>query len=333
MPGGSTFKALVLDEVDGRVSASIKTLDDDALPDGDVTIAVSHSSLNYKDGMILGGIGRLVRSYPHIPGIDLVGTVTRSESPAYRVGDAVVLTGWRVGEHHWGGYAQRARLAAAWLVPLPDGLSPVDAMALGTAGLTAMLAVVALEDAGLTGAAGEVVVTGASGGLGGIAIALLAGLGYTVVAATGRMGEADRLRDLGARTVIERAELAEAPDRPLLSERWAGAIDTVGGKILASVIAATRYRGAVAACGNAGGNTLPTTVLPFILRGVRLIGIDSAMCPLASRRQAWARLARDMPKRQLESLTSVIGLADLPAFGRKIIDGETRGRIVVDTQR
>ncbi|MGE0746521.1 MAG: MDR family oxidoreductase [Rhodospirillales bacterium] len=325
-----SFKALVLDEADGKVAASIRTLEEAALPDGDVDIDVECSTLNYKDGLILNGIGRLVRKYPHVPGIDMAGTVTRAAAGGFKPGDKVVLTGWRVGEAHWGGYAQKARVKAEWLVRLPDGLTARRAMAIGTAGFTAMLCVMALEDAGLKPGAGEVLVTGANGGVGGVGIALLARLGHTVVAATRRKEMADHLKALGASAVIDPAEVGAPPGRPLASERWAGVLDAVGGPVLASALAAVRYNAAVAACGNAAGNDLATTVLPFILRGVKLLGVDSVMCPMDRRARAWQRLAAELPMDALDRLTRVAPLADLPALASQIIKGETSGRIVID---
>ena len=325
-----TFTALVLDEADRKVTASIKQLDESELPEGDVTVAVSHSTLNYKDGMILSGIGRLVRNYPHVPGIDFAGTVETSEAAGYKQGDEVLLTGWRVGEAHWGGYAQKARVKSDWLVPLPDGLGAQQAMALGTAGLTAMLAVMELEGAGVAPDSGPVLVTGANGGVGGVALSLLAALGYTVEASTGRPELADHLKSLGAAEIIPRHELDTVPERPLMSERWAGAVDAVGGNTLASMLAQMRYGGAVAACGLPGGVELNTTVIPFLLRGVRLLGIDSVMCPFETRSAAWSRLAEQMPRDRLDALTEVVPLAALPDLAGKILKGETRGRIVVD---
>jgi acrylyl-CoA reductase (NADPH) len=327
MPVGE-FKALVLEQTDGKVSAAIRTLSEARLPEGDVTVAVTHSGLNYKDGLILKGLGGLVRSYPHVPGIDFAGSVVASQSPKFKTGDAVLLTGWRVGEAHWGGYAERARVRGDWLLKLPDGLDAFHAMALGTAGLTAMLAVMALEDGGVTPDAGEVLVTGANGALGGTAVALLARAGFKVVAATGRTDAADRLRALGAAEVIGRAELA-TPSRPLLSARWAGCVDAVGGAALPAVLAGTKYGGVVASCGNAGGNAFSTTVLPFILRAAKLIGIDSVMCPTPARETAWLRLAREMPASVLDTLSSTIALEQVPGFADKILAGQTAGRIVV----
>lgn len=330
MSDTDSFDALVLGQTDGKPSATIKRLDDADLPAGDVTVAVSYSSLNYKDGMVIEGLGRLVRSYPHVPGIDFAGTVTASDSPDYAPGDEVVLTGWRVGERHWGGYAQRARVRAEWLVPLPDGLTTFQAMALGTAGFTAMLAVMALEDAGISPDAGEMLVTGAGGGLGGVAVGLLAALGYDVTASTGRAALTNPLMALGAARILARSEIAEAPERPLLAERWVGAVDAVGGATLAAIVAQLRYGGAVACCGLAGGSRFETTVIPFLLRGVRLQGIDSVVCPAARRHAAWQRLARDMPKDALERLAGTEKLSALPALAPRILGGQTSGRIVID---
>ena len=327
------FIALVLDEADGKVTASIKRLDVAALPKGDVTVAVSYSTLNYKDGMILKGIGRLVRTYPHVPGIDFAGIVEASDSADYKIGDHVLLTGWRVGEAHWGGYAELARVSADWLVPMPDGMDAKQAMTLGTAGFTAMLAVIALEEAGITPDRGPVLVTGAGGGVGGVAVALLAALGYTVEASTGRAALADHLTALGASSIIPRDELDAVPERPLLSERWAGAVDAVGGNTLSAILPQLHYHGAVAACGLAGGHELHGTVIPFLLRGIRLLGIDSVMCPVERRFTAWARLARDMPKQHIERLSEVVALAAVAELADKILKGETRGRIVVDLSR
>jgi acrylyl-CoA reductase (NADPH) len=326
----TTFRALVLDQADDGLSASIRTLSDDDLPAGDVTVAISHSTLNYKDGMIVKGVGRLVRHFPHVPGIDFAGIVERSDSPDYKPGDAVILTGWRVGESHWGGYAGRARVKADWLVPMPDALTPVRAMALGTAGLTAMLAIMELEAAGLSPDGGEVLVTGANGGLGGVAVAVLGRLGYDVTASTGRPESAADLEALGAGRVIARDELATPAARPLLPERWAGAVDAVGGTTLANILASLGYRRAVAACGNTGGNELNCTVLPFLLRGVRLLGIDSVMCPRPRRLEAWRRLAADMPLDALDRLTRVVALDAVAGLAGEILEGRTRGRIVVE---
>ena len=325
-----SFTALVLEEANGKVSAALQRLEDSLLPAGDVTVRVSHSTLNYKDGLILNGLGRLVRKYPHVPGVDFAGTVERSDHPEWKPGDRVILTGWRVGEVQWGGYAEMARVKGDWLVRMPDGLTPARAMAVGTAGFTAALAVMALERHGLEPGAGDVVVTGAAGGLGSIAVALLARRGYPVTASTGRAETQDYLREIGARTVIDRAELAQKPDRPLLSERWAGAVDSVGGATLASLLAGMRYRASVAACGLAGGSALETTVIPFIIRGVNLLGIDSVMAPMAERREAWGRIVRDLPMDLLDRMTTTVGLKDLPELGSRILKGEVQGRVVVE---
>jgi acrylyl-CoA reductase (NADPH) len=326
------FKALVLREAEGKVSAKIERLPETALPDGDVTVDVEYSTLNYKDGLILKGLGRLVRKYPHVPGIDFAGRVSVSTTPEYKPGDAVLLTGWRVGEVQWGGFAEKARVKASQLVRLPQGLTAKRAMAVGTAGFTSMLAVMALEERGLKPDAGEVLVTGAAGGVGSVAVAVLAKLGYTVIASTGRAETHDYLRSLGAHGIVDRASLAQAPTRPLDSERWAGAIDAVGSTTLATVLTQLKYRANVAACGLAGGNDLPTTVLPFLLRGVSLLGIDSVMCPKPQREVAWARILRDLPMETLDALTSVVPLAELPDIAGKILKGAIRGRVVVDVR-
>ena len=324
------FKAVVLEENDRKVTASLQELDEARLPEGDVTVAVEHSTVNYKDGMILKGIGRLVRTYPHVPGVDFAGTVEASEHADFKPGDKVVLTGWRVGEIHWGGFAQKARVKGDWLVPLPDGFETRQAMAVGTAGFTAMLAVMALEEHGLTADKGEVLATGAAGGVGSVAVAILAKLGYQVAASTGRAETHDYLKALGATTLVAREALSEAPSRPLDKERWAGCIDSVGGTTLAHLLTQMAYGSSVAAVGLAGGNELNSTVLPFLLRGVNLLGIDSVMCPLARRREAWGRLASDLPMEKLESMINVIGLSDLLGIGDEILKGKVRGRTVVD---
>jgi acrylyl-CoA reductase (NADPH) len=326
----ASFRALVLHEEGGKVAAPIEEVDDDRLPPGDVTVAVEYSTLNYKDGMILQGIGRLVRNYPHIPGIDFAGTVERSESPEFKQGDPVILTGWRVGEAHWGGYAERARVNAAWLVRRPDGLGAAQAMAIGTAGLTAMLAIMALERHGLRPGIGEVLVTGAAGGVGSVAVALLAALGHRVVASTGRPELRSYLTGLGAADLIARAALAAGPARPLDSERWAGAVDAVGGATLATVLTQLNYRASVAACGLAGGSDLPATVIPFLLRGVNLLGIDSVMCPREERTEAWRRLSYQLPRASLDRITEIVPLMAVPGLARQILNGSVRGRIVVD---
>jgi len=327
----SDFKALVLREVgEGKVEPRLETLAATALPEGDVTVAIEYSTLNYKDGMILQGLGRLVRTYPHIPGIDFAGTVERSDSPRFRPGDKVILTGWRVGELHWGGYAQRARVKADWLVPLPDGMTTRQAMAVGTAGFTAMLSVMALERHGLRPGDAEVLVTGAAGGVGSVAITILHRLGYRVAASTGRPSEHDYLKVLGADSFIDRAALATPSTRPLDRERWAGAIDAVGGTTLGTLLTHMRNRASVAAVGNAGGIELKITVLPFLLRGVNLLGIDSVMSPPDERQEAWGRVAKELPLDTLDAMTSHATLADLPELSRQILQGGLRGRIVVD---
>ncbi|HTO83374.1 MAG TPA: MDR family oxidoreductase [Methylomirabilota bacterium] len=326
-------KALMLRESGGKVSSAIEEVTDDQLPAGDVTVAVQYSTLNYKDGLVLGGLGRLVRQYPHVPGIDFAGTVEASQSPHWKRGDAVVLTGWRVGETHWGGYAQKARVKGDWLVPLPDGMTAKQAMAIGTAGFTAMLAVMALERHGVTPDRGEVLVTGAAGGVGSVATAVLSRLGYAVAASTGRTETHDYLKSLGATTIIDRATVATPSGRPLDSERWAGCVDAVGGSTLATVLPALKYRGVVAACGLAGGTKLDTTVIPFLLRGVSLLGIDSVMCPKAERTEAWRRLAHDLGPANLDTMVQLVTLADLPRLGPEILAGRVRGRVVVDVNQ
>jgi acrylyl-CoA reductase (NADPH) len=324
------FKALLLEETDGKVGARITSLPESALPAGEVTVDVAYSTLNYKDGMILKGIGRLVRKYPHVPGVDFAGTVAQSDSPEFKRGDPVILTGWRVGEAQWGGYAQKARVKASYLVKLPQGLSLKRAMALGTAGFTAMLAVMALEDHGLKPGQGEVLVTGAAGGVGSVATAVLAALGHHVTASTGRASTHEYLRGLGAASIIDRAELAKVPTRPLDSERWAGAIDAVGSTTLATILTQLRYHASVASCGLAGGSDLPATVIPFLLRGVNLLGIDSVMCARERREAAWARLARDLPGEKLDSMTETVPLPAVIDLAPRILNGEVRGRLVVD---
>ena len=326
----TTFRALVLHDEAGKVVPRLESVDEARLPPGEVTVAVEYSTLNYKDGMILNGIGRLVRNYPHVPGIDFAGTVLASVSREFKPGDPVILTGWRVGELHWGGYAERARVKADWLVRRPPGLGAQHAMAIGTAGFTAMLAVIALENHGLKPNQGDVLVTGAAGGVGSVAVAILAALGYRVVASTGRAELRDYLTELGAAEVIDRAALAEKPTRPLDRERWAGAIDTVGGNTLATILTQLKYRASVAAVGLAGGSDLPASVIPFLLRGVNLLGIDSVMCPKAERVQAWDLLARDLPLDPLDRMTRVVRLGELPALAPRILQGQVQGRIVVD---
>ena len=325
----SSFRALVLEQTDDRVQAHVRDLDESLLPDGDVTVDVEWSSLNYKDGMILKGQGRLVRTYPHVPGVDLAGTVSASSDARFKQGDHVTLNGWRVGETWWGGYSSLARVKGDWLVKLPDGITTRRAAAIGTAGYTSMLAVLALEDHGVRGDGAPVVVTGASGGVGSVAVHLLARRGHQSVASTGRREHEGFLRSLGASDVIDRAELSTAPDRPLLSERWGGAVDAVGGDTLAHVLTEIRYGGSVAACGLAGGNQLNTTVIPFLLRGVNLLGIDSVMCPSGPRTRAWNELAGTLDMQVLDSLTTEVGLDELPKLAGEILNGQVRGRVVV----
>ena len=325
----SEFRALILTEQDGKIAAGFETRRIEELPQGEVLVRVRWSTLNYKDGMILNGLGRLVRSYPHIPGVDFSGTVEASSSPDWHQGDEVILTGWRVGEARWGGYAHYARVPAEWLVRVPEGMTAKRAMTIGTAGFTSMLAVMALERHGLIPGGGEVLVTGAAGGVGSVAVLILAQLGYHVVASSGRAETHDFLKSLGAAEIIDRAVLA-IPGKPLQSERWAGVVDAVGGTTLASALAQMKYRGAVAACGLAGGSELNTTVIPFLLRGVNLLGIDSVLSPLPERKEAWRRLASEVPADLLDSLTETIPFAALPEYGGKILKGQTRGRVVVE---
>lgn len=329
------FQAILIRKDDQGYRAALESLDDAALPvidAGGVTVRVSRSTLNYKDGLAITGRSPVVRQFPMVPGIDLAGTVEASEHPDWAPGDAVVLNGWGVGETHWGGLAQRARLKGDWLVPLPAAFTAAQAMAIGTAGYTAMLCVMALERHGVCPERGEVLVTGAAGGVGSVAVALLSRLGYTVAAVTGRPHEADYLRELGATTVLDRAEFA-SPGKPLAKERWAGAVDTVGSHTLANVCAQMRYRGTVAACGLAGGMDLPATVAPFILRGVTLAGIDSVMCPREDRLAAWTRLARDLDPALLARMTREIGLAEALDVAPALLAGQVRGRVVVDVDR
>jgi acrylyl-CoA reductase (NADPH) len=328
-----SFRALLVEkEGEAAPFAAVQTLDDNRLPAGEVTVAVEYSTVNYKDGLCIGPGGGLVRNYPHIPGIDFAGTVEASDDARYKTGDTVVLTGWRVGEAHWGGYAEKARVKADWLVPLPDGLTTRQAMAVGTAGLTSMLAVMALENHGLMPAKGEVLVTGAAGGVGSVAIAILANLGYHVAGVTGRPETADYLKSLGASRIIAREELAETVKRPLEAEVWAGCVDAVGGAMLARILGQMKYGASVAAVGLAGGANLPATVIPFLLRGVNLLGIDSVMQPYDNRVKAWGRIAKDLPLDKLEAMITPAGLSDLPALGAAILKGEVQGRVVVDVR-
>ena len=325
-----SFRALVTDrDTEGKVTSSVQELDDTRLPEGNVTVDIDWAGLNYKDGLCLTGAGGLVRNYPHVAGIDFAGTVRESEDWRYHAGDQVVLTGWRVGETHWGGYAERARINGDWLVPLPKGLSTRDAMVVGTAGLTAMLAIDRLEAAGLKPDAGEVLITGAAGGVGSIATALLARLGYRVVALSGRPQHTETLTALGAASVLDRHEFLAQPDKPLESARFVAAIDNVGGKVLGKLLRQISYGGAVASIGNAGGIGLETNVLPFILRGVTLIGIDSVMQPTATRVAAWKRIAETFDLAAYAGLVREVGLEDLPGAAAEILAGEVRGRVLV----
>jgi acrylyl-CoA reductase (NADPH) len=324
----SSFKAIVIDKAEAGQTVRLTEFDDKDLMDGDVTVRIEYSTVNYKDGLAVTGKAPVVRRFPMIAGVDFAGTVESSSNPNWKPGDKVILNGWGLGETHLGAFAEKARVKGDWLVRLPAGMSARDAMAIGTAGYTAMLAVMALERAGLAPARGPVVVTGAAGGVGSVAVALLAKLGYPVIASTGRPEEASYLKGLGAGEIIERKELS-GPPRPLAKERWAGGIDSVGSTTLANVLSMTRYGGAVAACGLAGGMDLPGSVAPFILRGVSLLGIDSVMCPPPLRQEAWRRLAADLEHSRIAAMTSEIGLADVIAAGRRIVEGQVRGRIVV----
>jgi acrylyl-CoA reductase (NADPH) len=323
-----TFKAIVIDKAEAGQTVRLTDFDDKDLMDSDVTVRVEYSTVNYKDGLAITGKAPVVRRFPMIPGVDFAGTVETSAHPGWKAGDKVILNGWGLGETHLGAYAEKARVKGDWLVRLPAAISAREAMAIGTAGYTAMLAVMALERAGLSPPRGPVIVTGAAGGVGSVAVALLAKLGYAVVASTGRPDEAAYLKDLGAAEVVERKELT-GPPRPLGKERWAGGIDAVGSTTLANVLSMTRYGGAVAACGLAGGMDLPGSVAPFILRGVSLIGIDSVMCPLPQRVAAWRRLETDLDKSKIAAMTTEVGLEQVIAAGRRIVEGQVRGRIVV----
>ena len=325
------FNALVVNkDEDEKTSAAVEQISADQLPEGNVTVAVEYSTVNYKDGLCIGSGGGMVRNYPHVPGIDFSGTVEASEDDRYSPGDKVVLTGWRVGEIQWGGYSQKARVNADWLVPLPELISSKQAMAIGTAGLTAMLAIIALEQHGLQKSNGSILVTGGSGGVGSVAIAILSKLGYEVATVTGRPESADYLKSLGASIIVPREELNEAIKRPLEKQVWSGCVDTVGGEMLARVFGQMFYGSSVAAVGNAGGARLPASVMPFILRGVNLLGIDSVMQPYQNRLKAWERLASDLPMDKLEAMITPATLSDLPRLGVDILKGQVRGRVVVD---
>lgn len=329
------FKALIVDKAeDGTITQLVQSIGDDRLPaDGDVTVAVEYSTVNYKDGLCIGGKGGLVRNFPHVPGIDFAGTVETSDDPRYSAGDKVVLTGWRVGEAWWGGYAEKARVKADWLVGMPEGLNTRQAMAVGTAGFTAMLAIIALEDQGLKPGQGPVLVTGAAGGVGSVATAILAKLGYEVAAVTGRPDQESYLKELGAATIIPRADLAEPSGKPLEREQWAGCVDAVGGKMLTKVLTQMNYGSSVAAVGLAGGAALDgATVVPFLLRGVNLLGIDSVMQPYENRKRAWQRVVADLPMDKLEAMVQPATLEDLPKLGNAILKGQVKGRCVVDVK-
>ncbi|WP_028239052.1 acrylyl-CoA reductase (NADPH) [Stutzerimonas azotifigens] len=322
------FQGILIDKDEAGYQATVETIDESRLPDGEVTVKVAFSTLNYKDALAITGRSPVVRRFPMVPGIDFSGTVVDSRHPAWQPGDQVVLNGWGVGETHWGGLAETARVKGDWLIRLPASLTARQAMAIGTAGYTAMLCVMAIEKHGIKPADGEILVTGANGGVGSIATALLTKLGYAVVASTGRVTESAYLHSLGARTIIDRNELSQ-PGKPLGKERWAGVIDTVGSHTLANACAATRYGGAVAACGLAGGMDLPATVAPFILRGVTLYGIDSVMAPLSLRQQAWERLERDLDIEKLEAVATEIPLGQALTYAEKLLEGQVRGRLVV----
>ena len=325
------FNALMVEKNDeGKTSASVQEISEDQLMEGNVTVAVEYSTVNYKDGLCIGPGGGLVRNYPHIPGIDFAGTVESSDDDRYKPGDKVVLTGWRVGEVHFGGYAQKARVNADWLVPLPDGLDTRQAMAVGTAGFTSMLAVMALEDHGLKVGDGPVLVTGAAGGVGSVATAILANLGHEVAGVTGRPESADYLKSLGATQIVAREDINETTKRPLEAETWAGCVDAVGGDMLARVLGQMKYGASVSAVGLAGGAGLPATVIPFLLRGVNLLGIDSVMQPYDNRLRAWERIASDLPMDKLEAMIKPAVLSDLPGLGKDILKGQVQGRVVVD---
>ena len=326
------FRALVMNrDADGEIRHDIREVDESELPpEGDVTVRVTHSTLNYKDGLCLTGAGGLVRKYPHVAGVDFAGTVESSQDPRYAVGADVILTGWRVGEAWWGGYASLARVKADWLVPMPEGLDARSAMAVGTAGFTSMLAIMALEGRGLAPDGGPVLVTGASGGVGSVAVAILAKLGYEVTAVTGRADSSDYLRALGASAILPREALNEPSRRPLESESWAGCVDAVGGTTLARALAQMKYGASIAAVGLAGGAKLEGTVIPFLLRGVNLLGIDSVMQPYERRVAAWSRVVSDLPLDRLEAMVQLAGLSDLPELGKRILKGGVRGRVVVD---
>ncbi|MDT1987024.1 MAG: MDR family oxidoreductase [Planktomarina sp.] len=324
------FNALVVEKKDNGTEALVRKVSYDDLPNGEVTVDIDYSTLNYKDGLCIGPGGGLVRNYPHVPGIDLAGIVETSDDARYEVGDEVVLTGWRVGENRWGGYAQKARVKGDHLVPLPKGLSTKQAMAVGTAGLTAMLAIMALEQQGLTNGSGPVLVTGAAGGVGSVAVAILANLGYNVAAVTGRPAVGQYLKSLGAKQIVARDDINETIKKPLEAETWAGCVDAVGGDMLARVLGQMSYGGSIASVGLAGGSALNASVIPFLLRGVNLLGIDSVVQPLDNRKRAWERIAQDLPLKKLESMVTLATLSDLPDLGKEILKGRIKGRVVID---
>ena len=324
------FNALVVEKKDNGTEALVRKVSYDDLPNGDVTVDIDYSTLNYKDGLCIGPGGGLLRNYPHVPGIDLAGIVETSDDARYEVGDEVVLTGWRVGENRWGGYAQKARVKGDHLVPLPKGMSRKQAMAVGTAGLTAMLAIMALEQQGLTNGSGPVLVTGAAGGVGSVAVAILANLGYNVAAVTGRPTVGQYLKSLGAKQIVARDDINETIKKPLEAEIWAGCVDAVGGDMLARVLGQMSYGGSIASVGLAGGSALNASVIPFLLRGVNLLGIDSVVQPLDNRKRAWERIAQDLPLKKLESMVTLATLSDLPDLGKEILKGRIKGRVVID---
>ena len=324
------FNALVVEKKDNGTEALVRKVSYDDLPNGEVTVDIDYSTLNYKDGLCIGPGGGLVRNYPHVPGIDFAGLVETSDDARYEVGDKVVLTGWRVGENRWGGYAQKARVKGDHLVPLPKGLSTKQAMAVGTAGLTAMLAIMALEQQGLTNGSGPVLVTGAAGGVGSVAVAILANLGYNVAAVTGRPAVGQYLKSLGAKQIVARDDINETIKKPLEAETWAGCVDAVGGDMLARVLGQMSYGGSIASVGLAGGSALNASVIPFLLRGVNLLGIDSVVQPLDNRKRAWERIAQDLPLKKLESMVTLATLSDLPDLGKEILKGRIKGRVVID---
>lgn len=326
------FKGLLIDKVDGGYHAGLTELDESQLPEGDVTVNIAYSTLNYKDGLALTGKSPVVRQFPMVPGIDFVGSVEHSDNEHYEAGDEVILNGWGVGETHWGGLAQKARLKGDWLVPLPAAFTARQAMAIGTAGYTAMLCIMALEKQGVTPDKGEILVTGAAGGVGSVVISVLSKLGYDVVAVTGRTEESDYVTGLGAKEILPRSDFSE-PGRPLGRERWAGVVDVVGSHVLANACATTQRAGVVTACGLAGGMDFPSTVAPFILRGITLVGIDSVMCPRETRLLAWQRLASDLDAAKLETIAHEIGLTEAMDTAQQLLDGQIRGRIIVDVNR